>query len=71
MSGQPTQGDLERRMDDAPDGERIDLQDIARAVNSGKVSAEEQPTPQDELREGNAYAKDQVTKGQENREGAR
>ena len=54
---QRDRGSLERAMDEAPDGSEIDLQEIARSVDSGQVEAEEQPTPQDELREGNEYAR--------------
>lgn len=58
MSGKQQDRDsLERAMDNAPDGSEIDLQEVSRAVSSGQVEAEEQPTPQDELREGNEYAR--------------
>ncbi len=43
-------------MDDAPDGVQIDLQGVARSVNSGRVEAEEQAVPEDEPRPGNAGA---------------
>ena len=47
---------LARSMDDTVDGEQIDLQDVARSVNSGQVEAEGQQTPQDEIKQ--AYAAD-------------
>lgn len=57
MSGQQQdKGSLERTMDDAPDGTQIDLQEVARSVNSGQVEAEEQSVPEDELRPGNSEA---------------
>jgi hypothetical protein len=57
MSGQQQdKGSLERAMDDAPDGVQTDLQEVARSVNSGRVEAEEQAVPEDELRPGNAGA---------------
>jgi hypothetical protein len=58
MSGQQ-QGDkhsVEQEMTDAPAGGQIDIQEASESVNSGKVEAEEQPQPQDELRPGNAMA---------------
>lgn len=39
---------LARSMDAPVDGERIDRQDVARAVDSGRVGAEGQQQPQDE-----------------------
>jgi hypothetical protein len=60
MSDQREKESLERTMDDAPDGQQIDLQDVAKAVNSGQVEAEEQPTPEDELRPANAYARERA-----------
>ena len=60
MSGQQDKGSLEREMEDAPKGPQIDLQEIAKSVNSGQVEAEEQPTPEDELRPGNDYARRQA-----------
>ena len=55
MSGQKQRDrgmdSLARSMDDTIDGERIDLQDVARAVNSGRVEAEGQQLPQDEIKQ--------------------
>jgi hypothetical protein len=55
MSGQEQRDrgmdSLARSMDDTIDGERIDLQDVARAVNSGRVEAEGQQLPQDEIKQ--------------------
>ena len=62
MSGQQDRGSLEREMDKAPEGEQIDLQEVGRAVSSGQVEAEEQPTPEDELSTGNEYARDSTAK---------
>lgn len=63
MSGQQHGRDsLEREMDKAPDGAEIDLQEVGRAVSSGRVEAEEQPTPEDELKSGNEYARESTTK---------
>lgn len=58
MSGQQQQdrGSLEQQMEDAPTGGQVDLQEAANTINSGQVEAEEQSTPQDETRPGNAVA---------------
>ncbi len=66
MSGQRQAGEgaIERAMDAAPDGDQIDLQEVANSVNSGQVEAEEQPAPQDELRPGNDYARDRAAENQ-------
>ncbi len=45
---------VSQAMDEAPDGATIDLHDVARGVNSGTISAEEQSTPQGETRSANA-----------------
>ncbi|HEY8601093.1 MAG TPA: hypothetical protein VIL85_21855 [Thermomicrobiales bacterium] len=57
MSGQQ-QGKtpFERETEGAPKGKEIDLQEVARSVNSGRVEAEEQSVPEDLLRPGNAEA---------------
>jgi hypothetical protein len=56
MSGQQQRdkGSLEQQMEDAPTGSQIDSQEAANTINSGSVEAEEQSTPQDETRPGNA-----------------
>jgi hypothetical protein len=57
MSGQ--QGDktpFERATEGTPKGQEIDLQEVARSVNNGRVEAEEQAVPEDLLRPGNAEA---------------
>ncbi len=58
MSGQQQwdKGSLEQQMEDVPTGGQIDLQEAAKAINSGSVEAEEQSTPQDETRPGTAVA---------------
>lgn len=56
MSGQQQRdkGSLEQQMEDTPTGDQVDLQEATNTVNSGSVEAEEQSTPQDETRPGNA-----------------
>lgn len=55
MSERQEKGDLERAMDAAPDGQKVDAQAVAESITSGQVEAEEQPTPEDEERPGNNY----------------
>ena len=57
MSGQQQdKTPFERETEDAPKGKEIDLQEVARSVNSGQVEAEEQSTSEDLQRPGNAEA---------------